>query len=259
LATKTPSLHLIAYIDFLGTKERIRKDTNNKHFEFLSSLYGDIYKYIEQRNKEDYHYIKSFKTRTFSDNILFATSAHLSNIQLCYALGDFIDMAAKIQASALINGILTRGGITIGNICINEYLAYGKGLLEAIDLEENVANNPRIVIHDCLEKKCSEYYKSNSYTKKDIDNFRYIDFYSYAVRTASLLEQCTNSLEALTKEKCGNNKVISKLNWLINQHNEYIEKVFKNEIIHFDTKYFDDSTKEKYRIIKPVVMNSISN
>lgn len=252
MSTRRPTLHLIAYIDFLGTKEKIKSDVNNHYFEFLYTLYDSLYKTINERNKEDFKYIKTFKVKTFSDNILLATSANLPKPQLCFALGDFIDMASNIQTKALENGILTRGGITLGNIFVNENFVYGKGLLEAISLEEQVANYPRIVIHDCLETKCSDYYNTNKNTKFDVDNIRFIDFYQRSVNNEAVLTMCTNKLEELSKQKHTNNKIISKLNWLISQHNEYINKVFRDEIFKFDVRNFTDETKQKFRQISPI-------
>ncbi len=226
-----PRKHLIAYIDFLGTKEHIKKDSTNEYFLFLLDLYKNLFNDIKKRNSDEYRYLKEIKVRSFSDNILFATSMNLTHKwQLSYALGDFIRIAGNIQAIALMNGFLVRGGITIGDIFINDNFVYGKGLLDVLDLEEKVAHYPRIVIHESIEKECPEYFKANYNIISDFDGLKYINFYHYCVGQGRELEICTEQLERMKQEKsCTSYNVVSKLNWTIMQHNNFLKNIYANK------------------------------
>src|SRR5574344_1168553 len=139
-----PTKHIIAYIDFLGTQEKIKNDVDHKHLMFLKSLYDYIEQQVAKKNKsnQDNHFLKEIKIRSFSDNIVFAVSANATDMQVTCALDEVIIICAEIQLRALKEGILTRGGITIGEIFVNKNFAYGKGLLDRSEEHTSELQSP---------------------------------------------------------------------------------------------------------------------
>ena len=219
------SNHLIAYIDFLGTSNKIIKDTNHQHFKFLKNLYADLYKTVEQTNKESLPYLKKIKIRTFSDNILLSISTNLTKRQLEYTLGDFIYLCAKIQAEALKKGILSRGGITIGELSNDNHFVYGKGLLEAVTLEEKIACYPRILIQESIVQEFIKNNEWNFNTLVDDDNRSFVDYLKPSIKNKEDLSLYESYVENIKKENLeANEKILAKINWLVDKF-----QIFKQE------------------------------
>lgn len=226
MADIKPSKHIIAYVDFLGTKEKIKNDKNNEYLRFLKQLYTELFTYIDKTNKSN-DFLKTIKVRSFSDNVLFAISLSSTNMQAIYALGEFIRICSIIQVTALKNEILTRGGITIGDIYIDKNMAYGTGLLDVLSFEEEIAHFPRIIIDDNICNNYPTYFQSNYNTIYDKDNITYIDFYETCKLNRENINICKNSLVNLQNKHKTNLKVMSKINWIVQHHNSYIDKYIK--------------------------------
>ena len=216
-----PTESIIAYIDFLGTSKKIEQDDDNSYLTFLKSIYDFIEKELNNINKSyaNEHYIKEIKIRSFSDNILFSVSANVKNMRLVSALDEIIKICSAIQAKALKEGILIRGGIALDDIYINKHFAYGKGLLKVLEMEEKIAHYPRIILDNQLNIKCKDYYESNKKTTVDFDNIRYIDFYRATPLTDDDLKQCRKSLNVLKRKNKNNLRHMSKIQWAIQHYN----------------------------------------
>lgn len=126
-----PTKHIIAYLDFLGTTNRIENEKDNSHLEFIINSFKEISQEIDKSNKSNriQNYLTKLKYRSFSDNILFVISANESKMLLADAFDLILALVSKLSFKAIQNGKLLRGGVTIGNIYVDEVTAYGKGLL----------------------------------------------------------------------------------------------------------------------------------
>lgn len=54
--------------------------------------------------------------------------------------------AANLQTALAMRGYFARGAITVGLLHFHDGLIFGPALVEAVDLERNIARNPRIVL-----------------------------------------------------------------------------------------------------------------
>ena len=66
----------------------------------------------------------------------------------------------KVSFQSLALGLLVRGGITIGNLHHESGVVFGKGLVEAFELESKVAIYPRIVVGPKIYQEASSDMKS---------------------------------------------------------------------------------------------------
>src|SRR5574344_666560 len=210
-----PTKHIIAYIDFLGTQEKIKNDVNHKHLMFLKSLYDYIEQQVAKKNKSN------------QDNYFFI----------------------EIQIRALKEGILTRGRITIGEIFVNKNFAYGKGLLDVLKMEEEIAHFPRIILNNSLEEKYQKYFSNNNRTVLDSDNIRYINFYETKKLEESDIRLCKRQLKKLKKDNSSDLKILSKVNWVIKHHNIYTEQ--------FNTQHIQESniTNKSFEPLSQIQLN----
>ena len=85
--------------------------------------------------------------------------------------GHFQELAASDSV-----GWLLRGGISIGQLFIDDAMVWGEALLKSYYLEDKIANYPRIII----EKKVVNEIKQDSqlceFIRKDFDNLLFFEF-----------------------------------------------------------------------------------
>ena len=213
---KTFKNYTVAYIDFLGTKDKINTDdithlkTIKKIFEETDNLFKQNEKFLEKY---------PIKRKIFSDNILMYSEG-------INGLWDVIAYSAIFQIRALYNGLTTRGGISYGSFYENDNFVYGKGLSDAVVLEEQIAVFPRIIIDNKIQYKD----RKKLVCIKDTDGYYYIDFYSYYPNIDNHIKEneiCKNLKNIIIdlKSKSNHVKCLQKYDWLINYHNSYCKKM----------------------------------
>lgn len=206
--------HVVAFIDILGSSKAILKDSQSS-LEIMYSTYeeslNDFKKIFDDKT------IKP-KVKIFSDNIVVAVSCPKGLEEPAFLAVEM--MSAVIQVNFLKKKYLTRGGITIGDYFCDELMVWGNALVNAYNLESNIAFYPRVVIDPSLIgelKLADEKKKSNckKWIRQDKDSFFYIDYLNNCLQNAWML--CLGMLETSDKEvgKALNDvKVCQKWLWL---------------------------------------------
>jgi len=219
--------HIVAYIDILGTSERIKNDKYGEHFCRLEDILQDVSSVIVQlpNDKEI-----EIKVKIFSDNILFYLKKSKFDNEGINALDMIICAVQTFQRKALNSNLLTRGSITQGEFYADDVFVYGKALLEAVKLEENIAIYPRVILSPKIIKEISE--KGKNYVSKDLDGLYYIDYADNL--SVSALRWDTKTFESGYKEAISkdNIKNMQKYLWLIDKHNASISKYENNPKIY---------------------------
>lgn len=240
-------LHVIAYIDFLGTTKKISSEeqltflkeikhiyhaTALKYEEIREHLNKTLYKKIKEENEE----VKfsdianpAIKYKIFSDNIILAIEIPTKEPYMCesYTLDLYsrmITICSQFQALAIFNGLLLRGGITVGDLYLDETFVYGDGLLEAYRMENNLAHFPRIILNKNFANKLSKNEKS---FLKDIDETLYVDYYNQLGLTNYITEDMAKHIKYKLielKEKALEEKSVQKVGWAIDYHNRYFKE-----------------------------------
>jgi len=133
---------IVVFFDALGWRSQITQAGNDP------SQLGKLRRFIIGARRilvgtADSEIKKKQKTRitTFSDNVVISQTMHRLSPILLIELG-------VIQIAALLDGILLRGGVTIGDIIHEEEVVFGPGLNRAYELESKVADKPRIVLDE---------------------------------------------------------------------------------------------------------------
>lgn len=157
---------IVAFIDILGFKNIIQESekdlqkltTINKVLQYLknhesSSLWGiELMEIEEDAQKKD---LKKFSISDtlactcFSDSIVVSVKIETNLVN--EIASSLIAKLSLIGAQLLTEGILIRGGITIGNLIHSgNGVVMGKALIEAYELELKVAKQARIVLSNKL-------------------------------------------------------------------------------------------------------------
>lgn len=117
-------IYIIAYVDFLGTKNAMRSDNSEKILECVKFLYDMI-----KQDKCDMN-LNDCEVRTFSDNILLALPVETNNNE--EKLVKLITALCRFQFLSLYRDqLLMRGSVSIGKMYIDDSIVWGEGLVNA--------------------------------------------------------------------------------------------------------------------------------
>lgn len=160
---------IVAFIDILGFKEIVKKSERNPRL--LKTIYQslgflkkrelpdkwnlqlvEIEEDAQKRNLSDFDIADRTFSSAFSDSIVVSVIVDDNNINA--SLSTLLANLAYVGSKFIMDGILIRGGITIGKIIHNETgIVFGQGLIDAYHLESRAAKYPRIILSDKLIAK----------------------------------------------------------------------------------------------------------
>lgn len=161
--------YYIAYMDVLGYKAFFDEhpDRVGEFLNDISNMVQGSYQYVEQvaafgavANVD-----ATIQIRAFSDNILFCMPVGNEKNEIVRFLA-FVATISDIQRS-LINQhkIYVRGGITVGELSMNEHFVFGKGLIDVVNMESS-AIYPRLVMSQSIVDILTTVHLI---TKEDVD------------------------------------------------------------------------------------------
>jgi len=146
--------YYIAYMDILGYSDYIEKnpDKVNEFLSIITTAIKKIKRNVESLTnigKDGFKVDINIKYKTFSDNVLLCLVQREGENEMSRLI-PFLISVASIQRGLIIeHGLLMRGGVTIGDLFINDDFVFGKGLIDVVNLEKQ-AENPCIIVSDEL-------------------------------------------------------------------------------------------------------------
>lgn len=214
--------YLITYIDFLGMTNKMEESESYESLQFLRFVLSGIVhraSFISENNK-----IKDFQIKIFSDNVIIAQKIN-DNI-LKDQIISMINLVALIQFEAYFQfDFPLRGGITIGDLYIDNAVVWGSGLIEAYRIENDLANYPRVIVSkkvldafdQCKQKSLNLY----AMIEKDFDGYWFVEYFA-AAPNITLIPQLSDNLKYKAQiYASGNERVKQKINWIIHHFNSY--------------------------------------
>ncbi|MCL2623080.1 MAG: hypothetical protein FWD31_05365 [Planctomycetaceae bacterium] len=232
--------HLICYIDILGYEEKMKELGENEFLEILTNVYQKAIDIITVSIPE----LQQYEYRIFSDNLVFCTKKPENGDELTNMLFLFIFVAYVLQTTFIKHEIFIRGSITEGQFYVDTNYVYGKGLIDAYKLENEVALYPRIVldqklnIHGVKQKYsssifhlCDDGYDMINYLldmrKTEIEPLRTIlEPYLIHKLHKTFVEK------ALRKHK-SNERIYQKYRWCREYHNRVCSNPELPELLEF--------------------------
>lgn len=208
------SNYIIAYLDMLGAKQMICNDSN---FDFLNHLNMFMEDAIEESGGGIFPKKEEIFVKIFSDNILLAIELKENDEQRDNKIATLFNTVANIYNEILRYGYLMRGTIVEGEFFHNDIIVYGKGLVEAVHLEESIADVPRIIVRAKVSEPNSCYY-----LMRDKDNELFLNVFNLC-DTFDDVTFKINLLEMLKKHK-NDEKITTKIMWMINYFNSWFTK-----------------------------------
>lgn len=206
--------HIIAYLDILGATNKI---CNDNDFSFLNHLNMFMEDAIEESGGGIFPHKEKMFIKIFSDNILLAIELKENDERRDDKIATLFNTVANIYNEILRYGYLMRGAIVEGEIFHNDKIVYGKALVEAVHLEEKVANVPRILVITKVTEPNNSYY-----LMQDEDNEFFLNIF-HLCDTFDDVNFKISLLEMLKNHK-NDEKIKTKIMWMINYFNSWFTK-----------------------------------
>jgi len=198
--------YCVAYLDVLGAK-KFMAENSDKFLNDLNSIYFDA---VNDVIATGFVTGETVEVKIFSDNILLAIKTGDDPEEAKGKITKILNVASNIYNNALGHGYLMRGAITIGDFFQNNVFVYGKALVDAVYMEENIAVYPRIVMNKLLYKTHWRYFLPCNDGCFALNTFAFSGLPDvYKLR---LLELC--------KRHHNDAKVMQKIMWIISCFNE---------------------------------------
>lgn len=229
--------YIIAYIDFLGIKNRILDKSIN--FLSLKTIQFILNNAVERAAIiSDMNMIGNYDIKVFSDNVVIAQKVREERI--ADQLNSIVNLVSLIQFEAYFQfDIPLRGGITIGELYIDNSIVWGEGLIDAYNMESVIASFPRVIVSkkalDAYEKCDSISLNLYALLELDFDGAWFVNFF-LAVPNLELIPEMSACLQDKASSCNTDIRAIQKINWVISHFNQMCHK------------YKDRGDYEKYTI-----------
>ena len=245
--------HLIAYFDILGYTHIVKSLSKKEEKEFLDLINNCVKTVYETFSNREYKdsYIK-FNVHSFSDNFLISMPLYP-----CYEIGLYCCLMFRLIREVqigLISGfqIFVRGAIVIDDLYVSDKFIYGRGIIKAYELENNIAIYPRIIIDsevvsihkEFLNKVYNQEHRTigkiikassvdvaidPNNVKKDFDGIFFINYLSttFTFRGDPYIRFNNHKIAVVENliHYCNNIKISQKYLWCQNYHNNSLGKM----------------------------------
>jgi len=226
------------FIDILGYSSEILEYSKlGKELDHFEKFYTTFLKATETIRDSNQ---LSIQTKIFSDNILIGAPIGYGGIfDDETQLGTLAMFLKYLQLDLTLEGYFLRGGWTIGNLFIDENIAYGEGLISSYNLEQST-NFPRIEVSSEIEpliQKHFGYYSNpfstlqNTYLIKNNGRI-FVNYLKGLTEIGELgLDVDTNKLnkhkeliESRLIDFNSISKIRSKYEWSAEYHNYFVDE-----------------------------------
>lgn len=217
--------YIVAYIDLLGVTNKIKSKDSQLAMNKLHNLYTFSVKLTRDVQIEEN---QNIQFKIFSDNIIIAKKLSNQIPQRTQEIRSLLMCAGHFQELSASDSVgwLLRGGISIGQLFIDDIMVWGEALLKSYYLEDKVANYPRIIIDKDIVNEIIQNNVLCEYLRKDFDNLYFLNFLNDCHFCGEML---MNGFQIMQKE-AGikiDEKLYQKFSWHMNFVNAELDR--KNE------------------------------
>lgn len=220
-------IYIVAYFDLLGVTSRIKSDIEKQEV-YMNKLYNLYIFSIDLTRKIQIKGNKEIQFKIFSDNIIIAKRISEESKKKLEDINCLLSCAAHFQEIAASDSVgwMLRGGITIGQLFIDEVMVWGEALVKAYFLEDKVAVYPRVILDSNVVSEIGGDTVLSEYMRKDFDDLIFLNYLNNCHFCGEML---VNGFESMKEELGGrwDEKMRQKLSWHMNYINSELDK--KNE------------------------------
>lgn len=226
--------YVVAYLDILGITARIKgsAETQTDALNVLHNLYTFIYELAD--SKTGIKKYADIKFKVFSDNIIIAKKLSENTVDDVLTL---LSCVSNFLCAAVGDGVnwLVRGGITLGDFFIDDTIVWGPALVRAYELEDKVANYPRVLLDASIINLLQSKKQGSEFICIDSDGMTFLNYMTIWHFSGEIV---CNAFEKMKEEARLPNgtypdKVYQKLYW----HMQYVNSELNRKNEKSDRKY----------------------
>jgi hypothetical protein len=128
----------VLFVDLLGVREMNMSQGAAGHLVALHSAVSLMHRTFVGE-------LSRYRSAFFSDTLVVAAPI-VRETDDATEVGNLMRHARWLQNDLVAEGFFVRGGLTLGSLHLDEHVLFGPALVEAYELESNVAVHPRIVL-----------------------------------------------------------------------------------------------------------------
>lgn len=227
----------IAFLDILGFKNKIGKDDVKSIYSIFEKIQKHPFSEISKSEYYDKNKIIAdssiLTTKIMSDSVVIMAETKYSNAFFSVLMACFNLQVTLLQQ---MKPVLLRGGITKGQIYIDNDIMFGPGLVDAYVLQEKCAKNPRIILTGKVFEEAEKEEAAKHYVTRDVDGFYKADYLKYFMLSGQKVEWleyvrdcCKHVLDCKSDDMLDAN-VRSKYIYFEKELNFYIQEYVKKEL-----------------------------
>lgn len=213
--------YYVASLDLLGAKNLICNDDKDKTLNSIKNIY---YSWLNIKHAV---YSNCINIKIFSDNIIVAAECDIQG-----SLDEILVFISYMAEHFLKCGYKVRGGITKGNLYIDNIFVWGKALVDAYVLESKIACYPRIIIDKSLISIISDHIRDILIDQCEDGYFMLNYLKSFGSNAEKHLDIINNAIKNLINENVKDESIQRKNDWLMNflsQNKAYWDNYEKKE------------------------------
>lgn len=210
----------VLFVDLLGISQLARSENAATYLRTLNDALRSSRDFL----REDSPWPAAY----FSDSLVIVSP--VAGGSDCSALTGLIEQAAALQIDLLSHGYALRGGIAMGEIHLSRNLMFGPGLIEAYQLEQRSALDPRIILSQAAAQTVrsgpgDEVGELGWSLLEDQDGHLVVDYLASSIVSYRLepardgLEWHRDFINRRRAEHQSDIAVWSKWNWVAQYHN----------------------------------------
>lgn len=241
----------VTFLDVLAFKELVRQNSPEIINSQLDAMLA--FSQIGQRRREVYLQPQvAPMILQFSDSIIrIQPIPELDGVKAHDLLIGELNALAMLQGNLACNGILIRGGLTHGQVCVRNSRVFGPAFIRAYEIESKLARHPRIVVDEricrvdsqhpflnqesqstvgAFNEACSEFLERNDDGQFAVQYLSHLYEAEHpgGVKSIDVLRAHRDQLERLRQavEEPKLEEARAKVRWAISYHNRWISRAF---------------------------------
>jgi hypothetical protein len=157
LMSKIYEHRAVLFLDILGFKDLVDREKTQTILDVLN-IPTELQIHETGVRRFPFDGTSGMEISAFSDSIVISQLVGNDG----FGVTQLVHYANHLWVKFLARGVLTRGGIAIGELHHRNSILFGPAMNHAYKLESQVANYPRIVVEKSVRDQVLAQYKSNS-------------------------------------------------------------------------------------------------
>lgn len=221
---------VVAFLDVLGS--RVASHAADAQRE-LDNLYDALTapRVAELRRRDSWMHAVA----TFTDNVVIGVPVDERD-DAESEISWMSRLVSRYQLELALRGVFIRGGVAIGSLWIGDGFAFGRGLIDAHDLESRQADVPRVILSRDVEDRVRSYTRYYGGADKapwnndlvlSIDDKPFVNYLNAPARDEldGVLAGHRDAVAAARFDNCFSLRVTAKYDWLARYHNWFCRQV----------------------------------